>query len=171
MTQSILNEVSSNIVTPPYEWYDSRENGNISAVFRSRIIKFGSLSTGEREASFRVTFLPQDVVKNGQICWPLDGSFKCNENPNEVEVLARKLILPLHLQDAKTAIWRGRYRNTTTDGYAEFVIDNKYDKDILFVSSAPLRTAGNLYNCDVIITRDFNAVPISRKKMLEMLRN
>jgi hypothetical protein len=173
LTQSILNEVGSkNLSNPPYEWYDSAVDGKISAIFRSRVIKYGSFSTGERESSFRVTFSPQMLIRDGQMYWPLNNEFQCDENPSEIERLAKKLVLPPYRENAKFAIWRGKYRGYAgADGRTEFVIDEEHPKDVLFVSNTPLWSTGNLYNCDVVITHNFNAMPISYKKLREIFRN
>ena len=145
-----------------YDWCDCDADGNLSVHFRSSIIKYGAYSTLANEASFIVNFrLTDAVAHDGSLSWPFCGDFACEEKAEDVEKLAVKLIDD---KNARKAIYRGRYRNTYSSSNSrskyEFTIGDYHPTHILFVSDKWLGSAGNLYNCDVIITKDYYALAI-----------
>lgn len=147
-------------------------DGHFSVHFRSSIIKYGAYSTLENEASFIMNFKVKDVLApDGAREWPLCDDFLCEESDKVIKKLADKLLTD---KTAKKAFYRGRYYNASPSrswlSRYEFVFDYRTPTHILFVSDKHLGSAGNLYNCDVITTKNFYALAIPMRTYRYLIR-
>ena len=147
-----------------YDWCDVSNDGVITANHRTSLIRYGCYSTYSVETVFKMLFTMADVINDDGIkCWPLTSEWKCLENPEVITRLADRLGLK---PGAKCAIYRGKYFGcgrgfgAHNSSQIQFVVDNLSPTHLLFVSDVNLRSTGNIFNADVIICHDFNALAL-----------